>query len=115
MRSEGLAGLACQLNLAGDLVAHEGIEVLERGAGDRLELRVPPRLPSRRLFGRHGGQAVDLGQVPAARQKTLHQRAGESRKQIHADSSAFSDRARTSAGRRSAGFLLRGRSCPARR
>ena len=39
------ARLAGELDFAGDLVAHVGVEVLERGARDRLELRVPPRLP----------------------------------------------------------------------
>ena len=78
------AGLAGQLDLAGDLVAHVGVEVVEGGAGDRLELRVPPRLgaASRPLGGRRA-EAVDLRQVPAGGQKAFHHRAGKCRDQIH--------------------------------
>jgi hypothetical protein len=79
-----MAGLASLVDLAGDLMAHEGVEVLVGAAGHRLELCVPPRLPGHRLAGRHGRQLVDTGQIPTARQKALHQRAGESGQQVHA-------------------------------
>jgi hypothetical protein len=63
------------VNFSGDLVAHEGVEVLERVARDRLEVAVPPRLTLAQALGRQGSQPVDLLQVPAGGKKTFHHRA----------------------------------------
>ena len=67
------AGLARQLDLAGDLVAHEGVEVRERGAGDRLELRVPPGSAPRQRPARRSppSRSIFARSQPAGRKPSI--------------------------------------------
>ena len=78
-----LAGLARLLDRQGDFVAHHDVEIGDRLAGNRLESRVPPGLAIADRLGRVRTAAVDPGEVPAARQKPLHHRAGVGGEQIH--------------------------------
>src|SRR5262245_32544840 len=72
-----LTGLAGQLDLTCNLVAHVGVEVGIVCADYGLELSVPPGLPAGRRGSRSGRQAINLAQVPAGREKALHHGTGQ--------------------------------------
>lgn len=82
-QDKGSARLPGELDFAGDLVPHVRVEILVGCARDRLEVSMPPGFAAGELLRRSGRQAVDAGQVPARRQKSLHERARKGRDQIH--------------------------------
>ncbi len=72
-----------QLDLASDFVAHVGVEVGVVAAGDGFEFGVPPGFPFDQVAAGNAADAVDVGEVPARRQKALHHRAAEGGDEIH--------------------------------